>query len=531
MSGTVVLAGARNLGNEVRSVGVMEVPDIEGFVRSGSMLLTTAYPIHHDPGLLMKLAPVLHDKGLAALAIKIGRYIDALPTGLVELCDELGFPLLLVRDDLAFEAVIGEAMSLILTEDSETEASDPIRHHLTELALSGGGLHGIATVLAEAVSSEVTIVDEAGTALHFASNPSTDRTEEYGDQTQALVIESFDITIGHTVSGAIRIASPGPLNVRQQILARQAAFAAGLHIAQSRAAIEVNRRLQILALEELIAPKNSTSRDYQDSSFILAGDFQRLRQACVASYDPSLDPIRIEEEAKSIWGANSYSWVRGHNVVTVFDHESLPASVQDSLSSWQAVLATRILSPSAAVGKQVQDSKDLSSSYTTAMRAWQLAQRTGRQSVQYTDLEMELLLQTIDPDAARSFIQNQIGTLLAYDRTNGTQMAYTLYVYLGCPSGRLAADRLYVHYNTLKYRLNIIRNLVSPEGWDNPTDRLATQLALELNFVQGWSPTRDPVIQEPKSMPSAAKQKADSLVENRPSELYAIRDSNPGPTD
>jgi DNA-binding PucR family transcriptional regulator len=56
----------------------------------------------------------------------------------------------------------------------------------------------------------------------------------------------------------------------------------------------------------------------------------------------------------------------------------------------------------------------------------------------------------------------------------------TLRVYLA--QGRKmaqAAAELGVHYNTLRYRLKKIRELLG-EGWDDPQRRLALELALHL---------------------------------------------------
>lgn len=91
-------------------------------------------------------------------------------------------------------------------------------------------------------------------------------------------------------------------------------------------------------------------------------------------------------------------------------------------------------------------------------RAIGLANRT----VLYQDLGIYRLLLRIGPEAElRRFVQEEIGPLIEHDRTRRSQLVRTLEVFLdsGCHLER-AASRLYVHRNSLKYRLARIRQLL-----------------------------------------------------------------------
>ena len=57
----------------------MEVPDILAWVKPHELLLTTGYPLRNTPQSLGRLVADLDERGLAALAIKLGRYVDELP--------------------------------------------------------------------------------------------------------------------------------------------------------------------------------------------------------------------------------------------------------------------------------------------------------------------------------------------------------------------------------------------------------------------------------------------------------------------
>ena len=56
--------------------------------------------------------------------------------------------------------------------------------------------------------------------------------------------------------------------------------------------------------------------------------------------------------------------------------------------------------------------------------------------------------------------QERLEKLLEYDQEKGTQLFRTVEVYLECMgNSRLAADRLFVHRNTLRQRFDKIRQV------------------------------------------------------------------------
>lgn len=466
MRGARVFAGEAGLSRRVRSVNVMEVPDVEAFVRSGDLLLTTAYPIHHDPALLNQLVRVFVQRGLAALAIKRGRYLDQFPAGLAELCEELSFPLIVLRDDQPFDEILGEVMAVVLADyGAEPSRADAIRERLTAVALSGGGLDEITVTLAEAIDATVAITNLDGEMIAA--------TEEVDDE--APVKESFTIPMAGSVVGRMLVHSGASLTLAQRRLIQQACFAVGLFVAQTQATAEVNRRLRTLALEELV----SGSASNQGHLAILY-DWQlpKLQQVCIAgpaAHEP-------DDTSKTIWGASSLSWRRGDQIVTIFSPDDVP-NVRGALDRWLSLLKEASPAVVAVVGQRVSDSDALVHAHSTAVEAWEIASKTGRSAACYEDLHMELLLQSLDRQAAARFIETQLGPVIAYDRDSGGDLTATLRVILGSTNRVEAASRLYIHYNTLKYRVEQIRKLLG-EDWETPERRTALVLALELHQLR-----------------------------------------------
>src|SRR5680860_888976 len=83
--GARLVAGEQGKSRRIRVVNIMEVPDIVRWMSGGELLLTTAYPLRDDADGLTNLVPVLADRGLAALGVKVGPYIPELPPSMLSL--------------------------------------------------------------------------------------------------------------------------------------------------------------------------------------------------------------------------------------------------------------------------------------------------------------------------------------------------------------------------------------------------------------------------------------------------------------
>jgi sugar diacid utilization regulator/GAF domain-containing protein len=99
-----------------------------------------------------------------------------------------------------------------------------------------------------------------------------------------------------------------------------------------------------------------------------------------------------------------------------------------------------------------------------------------------------LLTPAEGPDLER-FVEQTIGGLLAYDRAHRTSLVPTLEAYLACDCNlQRAAERLFVHHKTMRYRLQRIHAL-SGLRLDRQDDRFNAQLALKIMGLLTRSPS------------------------------------------
>jgi len=135
------------------------------------------------------------------------------------------------------------------------------------------------------------------------------------------------------------------------------------------------------------------------------------------------------------------------------------------------------------VGGRCRDPGEIPRAYAQARRTIEIARRLGRQGevVAFEDLGIHrLLLQVPELGELRSFADEVMGRLVAYEGKHRAGYLRTLAVYLR-ENGSLqrAARLLHVHPNTVTYRLNRVQEIT---GLDLGVyhDRLLAQVALEI---------------------------------------------------
>ncbi|MFP5021612.1 helix-turn-helix domain-containing protein [Pseudonocardia phyllosphaerae] len=134
------------------------------------------------------------------------------------------------------------------------------------------------------------------------------------------------------------------------------------------------------------------------------------------------------------------------------------------------------------ISRERREVVDLPSALNEARTALSAATRFGGQDVfLYEELGIvRLLLGSGDDPDLQTFVDEVTGPLLDYDRDNDGSLVRTLRAFFDADcSQKLAADRLFVHHKTLRYRLERIRQLTGLD-LSRHEDRMRADFALRL---------------------------------------------------
>lgn len=107
--------------------------------------------------------------------------------------------------------------------------------------------------------------------------------------------------------------------------------------------------------------------------------------------------------------------------------------------------------------------------------------------IDFSELGVYAWLEPIDFDQSGQAV-TEIQRIVDHDVKHGTRLLETLQTYLDARRFKEAADRLYVHRNTLRYRLDSIRKLTGLDVQDAEA-RLVLEVQLRLAKVRGLVPT------------------------------------------
>jgi sugar diacid utilization regulator/putative methionine-R-sulfoxide reductase with GAF domain len=139
------------------------------------------------------------------------------------------------------------------------------------------------------------------------------------------------------------------------------------------------------------------------------------------------------------------------------------------------------------VSRPRDDVVTLPSALNEARTALSAAHRLGGENVfLYEELGIvRLLLGSGDDPDLLTFIEEVTGPLLAYDRENDGSLIRTLRAFFDSDcSQRVAAERLFIHHKTLRYRLERIKQLTGLD-LSRHEDRMRADFALRLLQVNG----------------------------------------------
>lgn len=155
-----VIAGQGGLENVVKKATLMEVPDIFSFVGEHSLIITTLYPIVNNPDKMKGFVPACHEVGASGICIKTDRYIDEIPKFMIEQADELGFPIIELKNNDNLSDLVYEIINMSLDRHiAALEFRNLIHNHLMDFFLKGEDINVLIDEFAQLVKYPVILLD------------------------------------------------------------------------------------------------------------------------------------------------------------------------------------------------------------------------------------------------------------------------------------------------------------------------------------------------------------------------------------
>lgn len=530
LTGARVLAGNRGMDHQITHVNVVEVPDILPWVKANQLLLTTGFPFRPGSGgsvqaqVLADLVEGLAVRGVAALGVKSGRYIDELPRTVLAVADDKDFPLIWIPSHVMFDEVMSEVFTQLLDRHARAlDNVDRLHRAMTAIVLSGGDLPQIANEFTSLFDVAVLICSPDGRVQTIAGCTSNVEALEalrlfdasgrfYAERlrigTQAAESSGGELTVAKIVAGD---ADLGRMVAYSKSGGLSGDIVPALERAATVAALAITKRLAVSAVESkfrgdyLHAALTGTAGPAEqvvEHCAQLGWDVARPIAVVIAELDEptgtasSLGSSSPQDRLAAAWqqvmrARDPAAPVAGygHEVVILVPATAATAAstVGDLLTAVNGDRGGGRRSFSTGVSRVVESVADLPQAYYQARRAVIVARRTqGPGAVAHFDtLGVHRLLSLVSDGAELYAFASEVLGMLADDNSEAEDLRRTLQVLLDANCNVAETARaLHFHYNTLRYRIGKLECLLGPFTTDAGL-RLDIALALRVLQMRG----------------------------------------------
>jgi purine catabolism regulator len=541
-----VVAGAAGLDRVVEWARIMETPEVQP--RAGDLMFTTGFPIKDDPDAQIRLVGRIAAAGGAGLVVRPQPYMQKLPLQLISEADRLEVPLLTVGPDVQLIDLMAPLLERIINaEHWRLKRSMEIHRRFTEIVLDGKGVNEICRTLAELLESAVVIEDTSFHLLAHAGGSADPHRKEtilrqgtpqrvlFDPQIQRMLREieanrgpvkvpAFPhlgmsrerliapILAANQVLGYISVLDHPPHHEELAFMAiEQAALVLALEIAKERELSEVEGRVRGEFLDDLLhgtygeeaaAERRARHLGYplheshvvmlvdiddfrgfvkarqlsEDAIQALKRDFLRRVTGVVrASYPRALLQGRSDQVVSLLpLGTESGDYqARGH---------ALGLQIRQAIADWKSgfTVSVGFSGPAQAPAGVAGALREVTSVMESLARF-----KRWSQVIAVPELGLTGLLAAVSDERLVDYSRRHLGPLIEHDSARKGSLVQTLRAYLETGEQQRAAQRLRIHPNTLRYRLDRIREINSVD-LEDPETRLNLAVALRVQALLGF---------------------------------------------
>jgi DNA-binding PucR family transcriptional regulator len=518
-----LLAGAKAVSNQVRWVHITEMSDPTRWLKGGELLLTTGLGLvnreEEQTGMLQRLI----DANLSGLGFGVGFGFKTVPSSMVELAAANEFPLFEVPYNVPFIAITEAVASKIVNEQySLLQRSLAVHEKLTKLVLEEKGLPFIISTLSALVGCSAVLFDFHGLVLCEAAHrrrvPSEMIAElwrQISDKRAsrdsfpvdgrglASSVQVYPVVASHRIGAFLAVAKDaGDFSDYDRIILHHVVTVTALELVKKKAVAETEKRLAGDFFDELIASdlyEEEIARrlaffglEPETEHLIMLVDIDEFKQFVDGVHDKQETVVQDIKE-RLHWAVDEFlaqhdtlfiSASRSDSVVVLLQLAADPPDVLALSAELQAAIATMIpeITVSIGIGRPHRSLVDLRQSYYEALYAIQIRKLKGSGSViaSFDDLgSYGLLLGLQDTLSLEVFYDSVLGKLHDYDEQNSSDLVKSLACFLEA-NGHWgeAAERLYVHRHTLRYRMKRVEEITGRD-LGSSQDRMEFWLALK----------------------------------------------------
>lgn len=502
-----IVAGIKGISRVISALNLMDAPDISNWIKEGELLLTTGYAIKDSPEDFVLLLQNINKRGSAGLGIKLGRYWKEIPEIVLEEANRLQIPLI----ELPFKFTFSEQITALFQSQFERNTKKlndvlETQKKLVNFAMQADEYTNYFQKLADILKHPIAVVGTTGKLLYNVTRCS-----------EAELLKSWPWNLDHKLSrvnhnffyripllkngschGFLIIMPPGlPELHAEEGAFHQAAVILSYHMEsiQNQEAAAASLRLG-KAIERFLQGKTSVEVMLDQAktigTHIWNGSYIAIvSTAASTTYDSEwhksvLRDIHLQIQEYPLLAPNeSHHFFVFDKLFSLFSLIEKDAKDNGSIeliaNSYVKLLHSLIAEPAKSyVSKIKRNAEEMLLGYEECMEAQRISEQLAFDAplIFFQDLEFYYLFRYIPNEIMTNYCDYLLSPLLQKDEEYVSEMLRTLEAYFA-NNGQIneAAKELYIHRNTVLYRLEKIGQILSID-FKNTNHLMQMKLAL-----------------------------------------------------
>lgn len=501
------LTGDVGLDTSVLSVNVVEVPDIADWTHPGEFLITTGYPFKDDEKHLHELLDALSRIGVAALGIKLHRFVEEISPEIIEYAKLIRFPIMELGPQANFSDIVQEITCNILGNNMESikTLQNQVEILLNSFSQSKS-LEEILSVL-EKLTGYAALLICPDAKLIWGARARCILNEVPLElmkqlETGGLVkidaggnmrnSKSYPIFLGDRLEGYLLLIDDAcSLQESDRFLIGQIRSLLSLELRNRTALSELKLKYRNRFLQKLLVEENVNETDIYleadshgypirvNTDYVVA-----LLVYTMGGYKPNKQDLFRFSNGNHFQEEWMTTILDGNLVIILPNGEKVRENLRSLCRDWPGIFRESCVSFCLSAPRPVTK---LAEAYWEAVRIREISYRSGMADlfIEMDDLGIYAVLALLpNSEIVSRFVKNQLSALKVYDYRHNSMLYATLKIYLqkNC-NVKATAEMLYTHYNTIIYRLDRIKQILNIE-LDDVEVQFALRLALKLDTMQ-----------------------------------------------
>lgn len=518
----ILVAGFDGINNKINHINAMEIPDITSWLSEGELLITTGYAIKNQKEYLNKLIVGLYEAKSAGLAIKT-KFIGPIDNEIRDLANRYKIPIIVVGDDVSFVSMTTPIIKRLVDKQKKIRRYYQEIHDIfIDLELNGGNIEDIVSMIYTLTNKSVLILDIKFNTLACVDFKKED-INNIKDNFNKLKLDNIhkvveEVEIGenkylvrriiykNNICGLIVLKLDSNYDKLLNIVLDHASTVIALEFSKKEAIIEYNITLDNMFFVDIMSGNIKNNRElivraeslnWAKPPYIpIYFDIENFSSYSkeyneLELYNLKIDIVNIMRLEFMDIGDKNKIFLKSDNFSCLLQIKNMEVDFMSNLDRKIEKIIKKVnlkyrMNIFVGVGNNIEQLSDLKVEFENAKKAMILCRKLKieKRYSHIKDLHFQnAILESSSKIYFEMYSSSKLEVLYKYDEENNSDLLNTLksYIYNGCNTIATSKD-LYLHRNTVSYRLNQIEKILEVDLGDY-SEIIDLAIAFKINEV------------------------------------------------